>query len=121
MGAQPLPAAVRRDPIFRLVGVGPGRWIFIAVVAVTSAVLLVGPELGLGTERQATDMQLAGRAAWALVGVPVALYLYFWVPISISTLLPELAANRVLVDPEGGDRTVAESADDIDRLMDSSF
>jgi hypothetical protein len=118
---QLLPDAVRRDPIFRLVGTGRGRWLFIALVAATTAVLLVGPELWLGTERQATAMQLGGRAAWALVGVPVVLYLYFWVPISISTLLRELAANGVLVDPDGGDGTVADSAIEIDGLMDSPF
>ena len=84
-----------------------------------SAAILARPELRLAGRLPPTEFQMLGRLAWAVVGVPVGLYLYLWVPIAVSTLIRELAVNGVLVDPKGGEKAVADSATAIDGLMDS--
>ncbi|MCA1569831.1 MAG: hypothetical protein LC798_05810 [Chloroflexi bacterium] len=104
---QPLPAAVRHDPLFRLAGIGGGRWVLAAaIVALNAVTLVVLPKVWSAPQQALTDLDVVGRATWALVGVPVALFLYFWVPIAISTLIPELRSNGALVDRADGDAVV---------------
>jgi hypothetical protein len=119
VGADPMPEVVRWDPIFRLVGFGFRRWTVFAVVMVATGILLANPELRFSDQPKASELQRLGRIAWALVGVPVGLYLYLWVPVAVSSLIPELETNGVLDDPEGGEGTVEDSVARIDRWMGS--
>jgi hypothetical protein len=118
---EPIPDAVHRDPIFRLAGVGVRRWIVIAVVAAATTCILATPDVRIAGQEPPTEFQMLGRLAWAVIGVPVGLYLYLWVPIAVSTLIRDLVANGALVDPEGEEGTVAASVAAIDRRMDSMF
>jgi hypothetical protein len=94
---EPLPAAVRHDPLIGLTGSGDGRWWFTAAIAASNFVtLVVAPMIWSDPGVPLGYADVVGRGVWALVGVPVGLFLYFWVPIAISTLIPELRANRVL-------------------------
>ena len=119
----PLEPAVRRDPLFAIDrALGPGRrWFLIAAIAALNAVAF-GLIPSLAGADQPADLNLArlqvvGAAAWALVGVPTGLIIYFWLPISVASLVPELRARGLLGEPTTGDRTLDELDDDIDRQM----
>lgn len=111
---QPHPAAVRDDPLFRL-GFLRGRdrrWLIIAALAIVSAVIgIIRPGLWLdgfpiGLPREETF----SRLTWALVGVPVGLYVYFWLPGTFSSLIPELR-RRDLLDTSPVDAPALDAAE----------
>jgi hypothetical protein len=120
--APPLEPAVRGDPLFAIDrALGPGRrWIIITIIAAFNAVafsllpsLLGGQPADLNVAR----LRVAAAAAWALVGVPTGLVIYFWLPMSVASLVPELRARGLLGAPLTGSRTLDELDHDIDLQM----
>jgi hypothetical protein len=85
------------------------RSVVAGFVAVTAAVVLLRPSLTLtGTPIPAlSNLDAQQMAAWSFVVVPVALFLYFWIPGSVQTLVTELIEQNVVVGPKPG---VAEDA-----------
>jgi hypothetical protein len=117
-----LEPAVRRDPLFAVDRVlGPARrWLLIAVIAALNAVAfgLLPLVAGRGSsDLDVARLQVAGAAAWALVGVPTGLVIYFWLPITISKLVCELRARGLLDEPTSGDQTLDELDADIGRQI----
>jgi len=120
-------SAVRDDPLFRLTARANSGWIFVATIALLNVVTLVVIPI-LTASQQSPPAQppatavvgpaYVGPFVWAVVGVPVGLFLYFWVPRAISTLIPELRANGVLRDSAADDRTLNRLASETSALLD---
>ena len=97
---QPRPAAVQNDPLFRLAFFDgrDHRWLVIVLsAAATAIVMIVRPGLWL----LEVPVELSGERTfaalvWALIGIPVGLYVYFWLPGSLASLVPELRQRRLL-------------------------
>lgn len=120
---EPLEVAVRNDPFF-LVDRALGRnrrWLLIAVIAVINfiafSLLPALTETQPTTDLNVIRLRLVAGAAWALVGVPTGLIIYFWLPMSLASLVPELRDRGLLGEPGPGHKTLDELDGDIDRRM----
>lgn len=94
-----------RDPLLA-VGTARGgayRWIvYVAVTAVCAVVYLVLPWTQGAHGTLSSDVKIvraAGGLAWAFLAVPSALWVYLWLPDSLSRLVPEMRARGLLADP----------------------
>jgi hypothetical protein len=99
-----------RDPLLRLLRIeanGPSRHSTAAILfaiawaAITALVLIVRPALVVGGEAPSPlgTRETMAALAWAWLAVPAGIYLYFWLPNALRTLVPELMERGVLVEP----------------------
>ena len=108
------PQRARREPIRELAGHLDRRWVLTgALVAINTVTLVVVPYLRPDPLEPLSVLQYIARAAWVFLGLPVAMFLYYWVPNAISSLIPELKKAGVLRDRDGDDVTLDSLADDI--------
>jgi len=111
---QPRPAAVQNDPLFWLAFLDgrDRRWLVIVLAAAATAfVRIVQPGLLLGgVPIELSSERTFAALVWALIGIPVGLYVYFWLPGSLSSLVPELR-QRDLVDVGHADMTALDTAE----------
>jgi hypothetical protein len=120
-------SSVRRDPLFCLTERGNSRWIFAATIVLLNLVTLVVLPI-LGAQPQSPPAQppaqpvaeptYIGPFVWAVLGIPIGLFLYFWVPGAIAGLIPDLRANGVLRGSAADDRTLNRVAAETSALMD---
>jgi hypothetical protein len=81
----------------------PLAWWIVGVVVVATAIdVLLRPALTLSgapiPPLSSPDAQQ--MAAWAFLAVPVAMYLWFWLPGSVHSLVQELRSKGVIADPK---------------------
>jgi hypothetical protein len=99
-----------RDPLLRLLRIGAdgpsthstATILFaIAWAAITALVLILRPALVVGGEAPSPlgTRETMAALAWAWLAVPAGIYLYFWLPNALRTLVPELMERGVLVEP----------------------
>jgi hypothetical protein len=106
-----VPEQAPGDPILRAMGEharGEGRmlsrtgWAVTAVVvAFTAADVLVRPSLIVGGQSvELPTRQVQQMLAWTFLAVPAAMYLYFWLPNALRTLIPDLRREGVIAGPK---------------------
>ena len=114
--------SIQRDPFLDLSKAGGGDhgWKIVAAVSVVSAFVFVflpglaGVHASLPSD--VFRLRALGGLAWAFVAVPTGFWIYFWLPDSLSGLVPEMRARGLLVDPS--DEPVLDAhADDMIRRM----
>jgi hypothetical protein len=100
-----------RDPILTVVAsrspqhgsrLSRGAWVVILTVVIyVAADALLRPALWMAGQHPPSLSSVPIQTlAWIFLAVPVTVYLYFWIPGSLVTLIPDLLARGVIVGPK---------------------
>jgi hypothetical protein len=111
----------QNDPVMRLAAaLGPdGLWaVVLLAVPVALVVAIWRPALLLDGALPLTAPDAIARLAWCLIGIPVALYAYAWLPEALTTIVRDIEGGG-LIDAQHAEAAVRQKAgqEDIERAV----